>query len=84
MVRHKGLAISLCPYRLLFPEASVECGDLNTARRMVMLGMEVRVMCVVSRYMYVLLGTDLIASDAWGVTARHGNVLGRCLGACPY
>jgi hypothetical protein len=41
-------------------------------------------MCVVSRYMYVLSGTDLIASDLWGVTARHGNVLGRCLGVCPY
>jgi hypothetical protein len=40
--------------------------------------------CVVSRYMYVLLSRDLIASDVWGVTARHGNVLGRCLGACPY
>ena len=29
-------------------------------------------------------GVDLIASDVWGVTARHKNVVGRCLGACPY
>lgn len=34
-----------------------------------------RAMCVVSRHMYVLSGTDLIASDVWGVTTRHGNVL---------
>ena len=30
MVRHKGLAISFCPYQLLLPEASMACGDLNT------------------------------------------------------